>query len=320
MRRQLDRLKCDDQQPWTRLSVVKKRGSRALTVVPRARRQLVDRDELFDANQGRQSKRENPYSQVWSFLARFGPQLDAAPIGPYLPADVRRAALQHFRTSVAGLDYNRFTQSLSSVDEFALMVSLAKQYYASVYYLVGLSFSRDAYIGCGQMEKAAAIDAKMATVFQTRTLPHYYAAVAWAKYNGKEVFGVPYGPVIAHAWLAAFLEKSVDRVGQRRGRNTDQRLQVQQRGIDFHQLVQFPEMLPAQLTIDLRPRASVTMPAPLPYALDARRQSGWAQYLTAMQKRLLGSQRFPVQDLYFANRPAVRRPAFRASIHSQNAF
>ena len=202
-------MKCDDGTPWTSVAVVRK--ARRLEIVRRDRRTPVEPDEDYPERIGRQRKRENPYSQVWSFLSRFD-RIDTQALAPFLPVDIRREALQQFLevTSIySPRKYNEFTRDLDNVNAFALMVTLAKTYYASLFHLVGLALSRDTYVGCGDVSKAGPIQAKLTTIYQRRCLPHYYAAVAWAKFNGTAIFEAPYGAAIMQAWLSAFFEKSV---------------------------------------------------------------------------------------------------------------
>jgi hypothetical protein len=323
MRRQLDKLKCEDGTPWTSVAVVRK-GPRRLEIVPRQPRAPVEPTELFPERAGRQRKRQNPYSQVWSFLARFE-QIDTPAVTPFLPVDIRREALLQFR-EVTGIysprDYNQFTIDLGdNVNAFALMVALAKEYYASLYYIVGLSLSRDTYVGCGDLEHAGPIQAKMTTIYQRRCMPHFYTAAAWAKFNGTAIFEAPYGQAIMLAWLSAFYEKSVERIDQRRSRNVNQRLHLQQKNINFQQLVQFPEMLPSVLNFELRTYGNVVMPAPLPYALDGRPLTTWQRYLNPTQKHILGGERFVyAQHQYFSAPARPSAAVFRASVHGQQSY
>lgn len=311
---ELDDLKCNDRTAWTQLQVLQKR--KRYTIGPRQKRPVIAKNPRYNAPiGGRQSKIENPYAQVWSFLSRFQ-DIDTDQISQYLPVSIRAAALARFHSvmgPLASRSYAAFTSVLETgsgtlrgpswisatrhfrdhLCEFAMFVSLAKRYYAEIYRLVGFGESFHTLMGCDRPdeEAIARTASQMSTIFQTHVMPLNIALDAWIFFLGEVLFGHPYGPAIMEAWYMYFLERSVARVNRKRQNRTNQRLSLQQGDVPFLAYMENPSLLVRDYNIELRERDKLCMPAPVPYKVDKRLYTSWKTYveqLTAADRRLLG--------------------------------
>jgi hypothetical protein len=311
---ELDDLKCNDRTAWSQLEVLQKR--KRYSIGPRAKRPVIAKNPRYNAPiGGRQSKLENPYAQVWSFLSRFK-DIDTDQISKYLPAAIRVSGLARFHTVMSPLamrSYDAFTAVLETgsgalrgpswitatrhfrdhLCEFATFVTLAKRYYAEIYRLVGMGESYHTLVGCDRPDETAVArtESQMSTIFQAHVMPLNIALDAWVFFLGEVLFGHPYGPAIMEAWYMLFLEKSVARVARKRENRSNQRLAVQQGDVPFLSYMENPSLLVRDYTIQLHEREKVCMPAPMPYKVDKRLYTSWKPYieqLAASDKRLLG--------------------------------
>jgi hypothetical protein len=232
----LDDLKCD-QTAWTTLSVLSQ-GKKRYKIARKAPRPPVAPARVHVRVEGRYSKSDNPYSQVWSFLSRFGT------LNPRLPG---LSAAQHriFTNYMRGKrNFNDVTSAMTAaqVKKFARMVILLKKYYASVYHIVGLHKSYETLLGCGEDERAVKTLAQLTTIYRRTTMPLYRQAMREVNAVGRQLF---HSAPVMRGWVAMFLSLSVERIEEKRAGKKDQRLNLQQNDVDFEALILDPTSIAA---------------------------------------------------------------------------
>ncbi len=232
----LEDIKCADRTAWTSLSVVStaKKRYKIARKTPRA---PVAPARVHVRVEGRYSKSDNPYSQVWSFLSRFAPNLSPRLRGV---TAAQQRAFQSYMHGKRTLNDVTAAMTAAQVRKFGAMVVLLKKYYASVYHIVGLHKSYETLLGCGEDARAVKTLAQLTTIYRRTTMPLYNRAMTQVNAVGRQLF---HSAPVMQAWAAMFLSLSVDRIAQKRVDRKDQRLSLQQSDVDFEQLILDPDSI-----------------------------------------------------------------------------